>query len=83
MRQEKCIKGLVAKHAGKKPCKRPRSRWDDDIMDVQEVGWWGMDWIDLAEDRKRWRTLVNAVVNLRVPWRTLSVGSSFKLVCVY
>jgi hypothetical protein len=42
-----------------------------------------MDWIDLAEDRERWRTLVNAVVNLRVPWSSLFVGSSFNLVRVY
>jgi hypothetical protein len=43
----------------------------------------GMDWIDLAEDRERWWTLVNAVVNLRVPWSSLFVGSSFNLACVY
>jgi hypothetical protein len=36
-------------------------------MDLQEVGWWGTDWIDMAQNRDRWRTLVNAVMNLRVP----------------
>jgi len=47
---------------------RPRRRWEDNIkMDLQEVGCGGMDWIELAQDRGRWRTLVNAVMNLRVP----------------
>ena len=42
--------------------------WDDNIkMDLQEVGWEGMEWIDLAQDRERWRALVHAVMNLRVP----------------
>jgi hypothetical protein len=42
--------------------------WEDNIkMDLQEVGWGGMDWIDLAQDRDRWRALVSAVMNLRVP----------------
>jgi hypothetical protein len=46
---------------------RPRRRWEDNIkMDLQEVGW-GMEWIELAHDRDRWRALVNAVMNLRVP----------------
>jgi len=47
---------------------RPRRRWEDNIkMDLQEVGCEGVDWIELAEDRDRWRALVNAVMNLRVP----------------
>jgi hypothetical protein len=47
---------------------RPRRRWEDNIkMDVQEVGCVGVDWIDVAQDRDRWRALVNAVMNLRVP----------------
>jgi hypothetical protein len=47
---------------------RPRRRWEDNIkMDLREVAWGGMDWINLAKDRDRWRALVNAVMNLRVP----------------
>ena len=59
---------LVGKPKGKRPLGRPRRRWENNIkMDLQEVGCGGMDWIDLAQDRDRWRTLVNAVMNLRVP----------------
>jgi len=59
---------LVGKPEGKRPLGRPRCRWENNIkMDLQEVGCGGMDWIDLAQDRDRWRTLVNAVMNLRVP----------------
>ena len=58
---------LVGKPGGKRPLERPRRRWEDDIkMDLQEVGCRGMDWIELAQDRDRWRALVNAVMNLRV-----------------
>jgi hypothetical protein len=47
---------------------RPRRRWEDNIkVDIREVGWGGMNWIELAQDRVRWRALVNAVMNLRVP----------------
>ena len=61
-------KVLVGKPEGKRPLGRPRLRWEDNIkMDLQEVGSVGMDWIQLAEDRDRWKTLVNAVMNLRVP----------------
>ena len=58
----------VGKPEGKRPVGRPRLRWEDNIkMDLQEVGCKGMDWIDLSQDRDSWRTLVNAVMNLRVP----------------
>ena len=53
---------------GKRPYGRQRRRWEDNIkMDLQEVGCWGMGWIELAQDRDRWWALVNLVMNLRVP----------------
>jgi len=59
---------LVGKPEEKRPTGRPRRRWEDNIkMDLQEVGCACMDWIELAEDRVRWRALVNAVMNLRYP----------------
>ena len=59
---------LVGKPEGKRPLGRPRRRWVGDIrMDIQEVGCGYMDWIGLAQDRDRWRTVVSAVMNLRVP----------------
>ena len=59
---------LVGKPEGKRALGRPRRRWVDNIrMDLQEVGCGYMDWIGLAQDRDRWRTLVSAVMNLRVP----------------
>ena len=59
---------LLGKPEGKRPLGRPRRRWDDNIkMDFQEVGCGGMNWIELAQDRDRWRALVTAVMNLRVP----------------
>ena len=59
---------LVGKPEGKRPLGRPRRRWVDKIrMDRQEVGCGYVDWIGLAQDRDRWRTLVSAVMNLRVP----------------
>ena len=58
---------LVGKPEGKEPLGRPRSRWEYNItMDLQEVGYGGMDWIELAQDRDRWRALVTAVMNPRV-----------------
>jgi len=59
---------LVGKPEGKRPRGRPRRRWVDNIrIDLQEVGCRYVDWIGLAQDRDRWRTLVSAVMNLRVP----------------
>jgi hypothetical protein len=58
---------LVGKLEGKRPLGRPRCRWDDIRMDLREIGWGGIDWIDLAQDRDQWRALVNMVMNLRVP----------------
>jgi len=59
---------LVGKPEGKRPLGRPMRRWVDNIrMDLQKVGCRYMDWIGLAQDRDRWRTLVSAVMNLRVP----------------
>ena len=59
---------LVGKLEGRRPLGRPRRRWVDNIrMNLQEVGCGYMDWIGLAQDRDRWRTLVCAVMNLRVP----------------
>jgi len=59
---------LVGKPEGRRPLGRPRRRWADNIkMDLQGVGGVYMNWIGLAQGRDRWRTLVNAVMNLRVP----------------
>ena len=59
---------LVGKPEGRRPLERPRRGWVDSIRtDLQVVGCGYMDWIGLAQDRDRWRTLVSAVMNLRVP----------------
>ena len=59
---------LVGKPEGKRPLGRPRRRWVDNVrMDLQEVGGGYVDWIGLSQDRDSWRTLVSAVMNLRVP----------------
>jgi len=59
---------LEGKPEGKRPLGRPRRRWEDNIkMVLQEVGCEGVDWIELVQDRDRWRALVTAVMNLRVP----------------
>jgi hypothetical protein len=59
---------LVGKPEEKGPLGRPRRSWEGNIkMDLREIGWSGMDWIDLAQDRYQWRALVNTVKNFRVP----------------
>jgi hypothetical protein len=59
---------MVGEPEGKRPRRRPRSRGVDNIkIDLREIGWDGMDWIDLAQDRDQWRALVYTVMNLRVP----------------
>ena len=62
------FKVLVRKPEGKRPLRRPRCRWEDNIkMDLEEVGRGCGDWIELAQDRDRWRALVSTVMNFRVP----------------
>jgi hypothetical protein len=59
---------LVGTPEGKRPLGRPRRRWVNNIrIDLREVGWGDVDWIGVAQDRGRWRALVNLVLNLRVP----------------
>jgi hypothetical protein len=61
-------RALVGKPEGRRPLERPRRRWEDNIkMDLRDFGWGGIDWINLAQDRDRWRALVNTVMNLRFP----------------
>jgi hypothetical protein len=70
---------LVWKPEEKRPLGRPRHRWEDNIrMDLQKVGCGGMDWIGLAQDRDRWRTIVNAVMNHRVQQNAGNFLTSYK-----
>jgi transposase len=58
---------LVGKPEGKRPLGRPTRRSEDNIkMDLRDIGWGGTDWIDLAQDKGKWRALLNTVMNLRV-----------------
>jgi hypothetical protein len=58
----------VGKPEGKRPLGRPRRRWVDNItIYLREIGWDGMDWIDLTQDWDQWRAVVNTVMNLRIP----------------
>jgi hypothetical protein len=62
------VRLFLGKPEGKRPLRRPRRGWVDNIrMDLGEVGWGDVDWIGLAQDRNRWKALVNSVFNLRVP----------------
>jgi hypothetical protein len=59
---------LVGKPEGRRPLGRPRCMWEDNIkMELREIGWGGMDWIDLTQDRDQWIALVNMVMNVWVP----------------
>jgi hypothetical protein len=59
---------LVGKPEGKRPLGRQRRRWEDNIIiDLRGIGWGGIDWIGLAQDRDQWRALVNSVMNIRIP----------------
>jgi hypothetical protein len=59
---------LLGNPEEKRPMGRPRRRWVNNIkMYLREIGWNGMDWIDLAQDRDQWRALMNAIMNFRVP----------------
>ena len=70
---------LVGKPEGRRPLGRPRRRWvDNNRMNLQEVGCGYMDWIGLAQDRDRWRTLLIAVMNLRFPWNAGNFLTSCK-----
>jgi hypothetical protein len=59
---------LVERPEGRRALGRPRRRWEENIkMDLRDVGWEGVHWIDMAQDRDRWRAVVSAVMNFRVP----------------
>jgi hypothetical protein len=65
--ERKVYKVLLGRPEGKRPLGRPRRRWEDGIrMDLREIGWGGVDWIRLVQNRDRWRAVVSAVMNLRV-----------------
>jgi hypothetical protein len=67
-KEEMRIQGLVGETEGKRPLGIHRRKWEDNIMmDLQEVGCVVVDWIELSQDRERWRALVNAVMYIRVP----------------
>jgi len=66
--EERCIHGFVRNPEGKRPPGRTRCGWEDNTgIDLQQMGYRGVDWIDLFQDKNRWRTLVSAIMNIRVP----------------
>jgi hypothetical protein len=68
VRKRNAYRILVGKPEGRRPVGRPRLMWVGNIkMNLREIGWDGVDWIDLAQNRDQWRALVNTVMNLRVP----------------
>ena len=75
--REGAYRVLVGRPKGKRPFGRPRYSWEDNIeMDLQEVAWRGMDWIDLAQNGERWQAFVNVVMNLQVlynRWNFLTI----------
>jgi hypothetical protein len=74
--KRKAYRLLVGKPEGRRPLGIPRRSWLDNIrMDLVDVGWGDVDWIGLAQDRDRWRALVNAVTNLRVPYNAGKLSS--------
>jgi hypothetical protein len=67
----------VGKPEGKRPQGRPTRRWEDNTeTDLREIGWGGLDWIDLAQDTDQWRALVNTVMNLRFAYKVGKLLSS-------
>jgi hypothetical protein len=65
--ERKVYKALVGKPKGKRPRGRPRRRWEDELrMELREIGWGSVDWIQLAQDRHQWHSLVNTTINLQV-----------------
>jgi hypothetical protein len=71
---------LVGNPEGKRPLGSPRYRWVDNIkMNLREIGWDGGDWIDVAQDRDQWRALVNAIMNLRVPYNSGNFLSGYTI----
>jgi hypothetical protein len=66
--ERRAYRALVGKPEERRPLGRPRRRWEDNIkMDLREVGWGGMDWINLTQDREKWQVLVNAAMIFQVP----------------